>query len=66
MCEVALQKMDAMLSSPTRWSCQYQEVADIDELKLSECGEAFMILMSTLTGLLLLILLPRVGPEAVE
>jgi len=45
--------MDAMLSSPTRWSCQYQEIADIDELKLSECGEAFMMLISTLTGLFL-------------
>jgi len=42
-----------MLSSPTRWSCQYQEIADIDELKLSECGEAFMMLISTLTGLFL-------------
>ena len=49
--------MDAMLSSPTRWSCQYQEVADIDEFKLSECGEAFMMLISTLTGLLLLVLI---------
>jgi len=56
MCEVALEKMDAMLSSPTRWSCQYQEVADMDELKLSECGEAFMMLTSTLTGLMLLTL----------
>jgi len=54
--EVALQKMDAMLSSPTRWNCQYQEVADIDELKLSECGEAFMLLISTLTGVFTLAL----------
>jgi len=53
MCEVALEKMDSMLSSPTRWSCQYQEAADIDEFKLSECGEAFMMLVSTLTGLLM-------------
>jgi len=50
---VALEKMDAMLSSPTRWSCQYQEVTDVDDFKLSECGEAFMTLISTLTGQLL-------------
>jgi len=50
LCWVALEKMDSMLSSPTRWNAQYQEVADVDEYKLSECGEAFMILISTLTG----------------
>jgi len=50
--------MDAMLSSTTRWSCQYQEVTDIDEFKLSECGEAFMMLISTLTGPLLFISSP--------
>jgi len=50
MCSVALEKMDAMLSLPTRWNCQYQEIADVDELKLSECGETFMMLISTLTG----------------
>ena len=45
---VALEKMDAMLSSPSAWTSQYS--AEIDELKVSECGEGFMVLMSTITG----------------
>lgn len=47
---VALEKMDAMLSSDTRWQCQYEKIADLDEMKVSECGESFMTLMMTITG----------------
>jgi len=49
---VALEKMDAMLSSPTAWRSQYRDVLDADDLKVSECGEAFMTLLTTITGLL--------------
>ena len=42
--------MDAMLSSPTAWQSQYKDIADVDELKVSECGETFMTLMLTITG----------------
>jgi transcription termination factor NusB len=45
----ALEKMDAMLSSPTRWSCQYKDIGDVDDCKVSECGEGFMVLLSTIT-----------------
>lgn len=47
---VALQKMDSMLSSPSAWKCQYKDSADVDCLKVSECGESFMLLLLTITG----------------
>lgn len=49
-CSDALEKMDAMLSSDTRWQCQYRNIIDVDESKVSECGETFMTLLSTITG----------------
>lgn len=47
---VAIEKMDALLSSPTAWESQYKNIADIDTLKVPECGESFVTLMSTITG----------------
>lgn len=47
---VAIEKMDALLSSPTAWESQYKNIADIDTLKVPECGESFITLMSTITG----------------
>ena len=55
MIVVALEKMDDMLSSPTAWHSQYKDIADVDDRKVPECGEAFMTLMLTITGTLLLI-----------
>lgn len=46
----ALQKMDSMLSSPTAWNSQYKDITDVDDLKVSECGESFMMLLLTITG----------------
>ena len=51
---VALEKMDAMTSSDTAWQSQYSDMKDIaeaDELKVPECGESFMTLMVTITGI---------------
>lgn len=42
--------MDAMLSSDARWQRQYENIVDVDEVKVSECGEMFMTLISTITG----------------
>ena len=57
MCDsvVALEKMDGMLSSDSRWHCQYENISDIDESKVSECGEIFMTLMMTVTGIVMFI-----------
>ncbi len=47
---VALEKMDAMLASPTAWLSQYKDMPDVDESKVPECGGSFMTLMLTITG----------------
>ena len=39
-----------MMSSPTAWESQYRIIADVDEMKVPECGESFMTLMLTMTG----------------
>ena len=48
---VALEKIDMMLSSPTAWLSQYKDIVDVDELKVPECGESFMTLLTTITGM---------------
>lgn len=45
--------MDTMLSSSTRWQCQYKSITDSVDCKVSECGESFMTLLITITGKLL-------------
>lgn len=45
----AMKKVDAMMSSPTAWQSHYRDIADVDELKVPECGESFMTLMLTIT-----------------
>lgn len=48
---VALEKMDAMLSSATAWQSQYRDMSvEADDMKVPECGESFMTLMLTITG----------------
>lgn len=47
--QYAFQKMDSMLSSTTAWQSQYKDITDVDDLKVSECGESFMILLITIT-----------------
>ena len=47
---VAIEKLDAMMSSPTAWESQYRIIADVDDMKVPECGESFMTLMLTMTG----------------
>ena len=39
-----------MMSSPTAWESQYRIIADVDDMKVPECGESFMTLMLTMTG----------------
>lgn len=46
--------MDTMTSSDTAWTSQYSDLKDVsgaDELKVPECGERFMTLMVTITGM---------------
>lgn len=45
----AIEKLDGMMSSVTAWDSQYRHIADVDELKVPECGESFMTLMLTIT-----------------
>ncbi|KAL3877501.1 hypothetical protein ACJMK2_035200 [Sinanodonta woodiana] len=45
----ALEKLDFMMSSSTAWKSQYKDIADVDEMKVPECGESFMTLMLTIT-----------------
>ena len=48
---VAFEKMDTMFESETSWQSQYKDVStDIDDMKVPECGESFMTLMTTITG----------------
>ncbi|GAB1607404.1 RAD50-interacting protein 1-like [Argonauta hians] len=45
----AMEKIDAMMSSSSAWLSQYRDIADVDELRVPECGESFMTLMQTIT-----------------
>ena len=47
---VAVEKVDAMLSSSIAWQSQYKDISDVDDLKVPESGEAFLTLMLTITG----------------
>lgn len=51
---VAVEKMDAMLSSEGAWSSQYKDISDMDELKAPDCAETFMTLLQVITGKFLL------------
>lgn len=50
LCAVAVEKMDAMLSSEGAWSSQYKDISDMDELKAPDCAETFMTLLQVITG----------------
>lgn len=43
------EKRDVLLSSPTAWKPQYQTEEDVDDLKVPECAEAFMMILSAMT-----------------
>ena len=47
-----MEKMDAMLSDSGAWQSQYAQVSDDvdDELKVPQCGESFVTLVSAMTG----------------
>uniref|UniRef100_A0A674PMZ7 RAD50-interacting protein 1 n=1 Tax=Takifugu rubripes TaxID=31033 RepID=A0A674PMZ7_TAKRU len=47
--KMAVEKMDAMLSSEGAWSCQYKEMCDMDELRAPDCAETFMMLLQVIT-----------------
>ncbi|XP_041833481.1 RAD50-interacting protein 1 isoform X2 [Melanotaenia boesemani] len=47
--KMAVEKMDAMLSSEGAWSCQYKDISDMDELKAPDCAETFMTLLQVIT-----------------
>ena len=59
----AVDRMDTMLSSPTAWQSQYRDVSsltapggptdntlDMGDLRVPECAEAFVTLMTTILG----------------
>lgn len=48
--EVAVEKMDAILSAEEAWNSQYKDISDIDELKAPHCAETFMTLLQVITG----------------
>ncbi|KAL1414278.1 hypothetical protein MTO96_030514 [Rhipicephalus appendiculatus] len=43
------EKRDVLLSSPTAWKPQFPMEGDIDDLKVPECAEAFMMILSAMT-----------------
>lgn len=47
--KMAVEKMDAMLSSGGAWSSQYKDISDMDELKAPDCAETFMTLLQVIT-----------------
>ena len=49
---VAQEKLDALFSSPTVWHSQYKDLSDADDMKVPECGESFITLMLTITGIM--------------
>uniref|UniRef100_A0A3Q3W873 RAD50-interacting protein 1 n=1 Tax=Mola mola TaxID=94237 RepID=A0A3Q3W873_MOLML len=47
--KMAVEKMDAMLSTEGAWSSQYKDISDMDELKAPDCAETFMTLLQVIT-----------------
>ncbi|RVE56273.1 hypothetical protein OJAV_G00219690 [Oryzias javanicus] len=47
--KMAVEKMDAMLSTDGAWSSQYKDISDMDELKAPDCAETFMTLLQVIT-----------------
>ncbi|KAM9309371.1 RAD50-interacting protein 1 isoform 2-T2 [Pholidichthys leucotaenia] len=47
--KMAVEKMDAMLSSEEAWHSQYKDISDMDELKSPDCAETFMTLLQAIT-----------------
>jgi len=47
--QYATDKMDAILASPTVWNLQYGDQGDVDEMRVTECAESFMMLLLTIT-----------------
>ncbi|KAG9280328.1 RAD50-interacting protein 1 [Astyanax mexicanus] len=47
--KMAVEKVDAMLSTEGAWSSQYKDITDIDELKAPDCAETFMTLLLVIT-----------------
>lgn len=43
------EKRDRLLTSPTAWKPQYQTEGDLDDMKIPECAEAFMMVLSAMT-----------------
>ncbi|WAQ97395.1 RINT1-like protein [Mya arenaria] len=44
-----VEKLDGMMSSPGAWDSQYRGIADVDELRVPECGDSFVTLLLTIT-----------------
>jgi hypothetical protein len=42
--------MDSMLSSEAAWVSQYEDITDVDEMKVPDCAETFMTLLLVITG----------------
>ncbi|KAJ8008790.1 hypothetical protein DPEC_G00082080 [Dallia pectoralis] len=47
--KMAVEKVDAMLSTEGAWSSQYRDISDMDELKTPDCAETFMTLVLVIT-----------------
>ncbi|GFO00969.1 rad50-interacting protein 1-like [Plakobranchus ocellatus] len=45
----AMQKIEQMLHSPSCWESQYKDISDLDEVRVPECAEGFMMLLQTIT-----------------
>ncbi|XP_071948017.1 RAD50-interacting protein 1-like [Antedon mediterranea] len=45
----AVEKIDALLSDPDAWRCQYKDINDGDDLKVPQCAESFVTLLSVIT-----------------
>ncbi|XP_073694563.1 RAD50-interacting protein 1 [Garra rufa] len=57
--KMAVEKVDAMLSTEGAWSSQYKDITDMDELKAPDCAETFMTLLLVITERYRSLLCPR-------
>ena len=47
----ASSNLELVLSSSSAWSTKYKDVVSADDTRTPECAEAFMILLSVMTGM---------------
>lgn len=47
---VAQTAVDKVLSSESAWTLHYQDQADVDDYRVPECAEKFLMMIQSITG----------------